>query len=1192
MNKNCLVTVGLFLLISVPVTPAADRRRPAARAARVSRADQIDCQFQDWQQTGYYVTPSEDLTLVFRNRSRSNGTVRCTVDYRLTDAQYRAAGKGTALLSLAPRETKTLAIAQPRDLPPGRLTLWYRVKTADGGSKSGEHVFLIRSVQAGTPLSLRVVQWTDCLDPEGYAEMIAGPAFRGYIENLRQWPKQGRPDVVVVKQPPLEDSVHPPVPSSVQRAALLQRYLAEGGSVLLVGPLPAAYDALSPLVFRGGSAKSAGSRPLRIAAKRHPLFSRWGRVRRASRSHWQAEPKRGAGILATWDDGSPALAQWRVGNGRLMHLTCGLGKELVRGPSPSGADELYLRCLYALAGRTSVDVAGLLGQQAARRHTPASWSKLPDAREGLHKDNYGGFGWNNDEGLMAVVDAGGQSFMSIASTRARFQLYPDGARPGSKHGAVADLSWTRKRVVHGTHTVDYNDAAPGVAYDFRASRLVWLDFSCSRAAWEHGGRVRSARTAGSSEDRPIVRGKDLSANWLAFWGVDADGTVQGPLELVLTRRPEKVFRRKNLIGLVFSSAAGRLVAIQPLGIEAATTKKEEGWGKTLPDRAVERCRFWAKAGLARPASVKEAYRVDAARVRIENLFEFELFENDWNIAPVRVATLSPMLPLAKSAGLPVAIPADAKDLLYPTKCGPLHGRLDTDRVVYSLPIPNRDHQGLVADVTERKWQGKLERFLKPALPFQTATAFGRGGYQEDLRELIYREPAKTNLFSRKFFPLTRAFPTTLTLPAANDETARRIRTGLLDYHRQALEFYQEKTLLRHRTEPFSQLSYGAFNLYPVRIQDGVRMFQDLNEFSGILLYSLWAHALYTGDWDMVRDNWSFVADWAPGVLPRHNYWSMMASSASESDSTVGFDMLHAEYPGWAALAGMARVLKDERTRAHALYMATKSAVPLAARFAMDGFLKARAGRLPPEFSKPGRTLAFHEKKLRFTPETKKTFRYHICLYDTASGTSPEMMLFFKQYPPLRDAVIAHERRVGAVAGTKHPLNIVNMYAYQMLGMASPFRASIAADLDANMAALAQKYRTFYGWRTLVQCNPIAKYISRNVPVFLIDWAPFAYESGRYDPATREAVLVFSSVSPAPFELSFASRLRLRSVRANGRPVLQTSKGEIGFGRVPGGRTVVRLGKQTKVELRLSFDPTRAAALHQYFTDAELRGATQ
>ncbi|MBN1670074.1 MAG: beta galactosidase jelly roll domain-containing protein [Kiritimatiellae bacterium] len=1340
MNRTHVATGVLLLLIPTLSARTAEQPGPGNSPSEVSQADSILCLFQDWGHAGYDLTPSEDLSLVFQNRSRSNGTVRFTVEYKLTDSQQRTVGRGSPQMSLAPRERKTLFMEQPANLAPGRLELRYRVKTEDGGEKAGDTVALIRRVQADSPLSLRVVQWTDCMDPEGYADMIVGTEFARHIENLRQWPKKGNPDVVVVKQLPTEDTTHPPRPATQQRAAMLKRYLAEGGAVLLVGPLPSAYDAFSPLQFQGESQTSARSHPLRILAKDHPLFARWGQVERVSRSYWPAKAKPGTAILAAWDDGRPALAEWRVGKGTVMHVTCGLGKEIVRGPEPSGGDELYLRCIYALAGRTGVDVAGVLRQAAGRRHTPAPWSKLPHAREGVSKNNFGGFGWNNDEGLMAVVDVGRQTFRSMASTAATFRMEPEiersdvlplptawrfsidpdnagtrlryhlpefddakwreieagvpmesqgvhhkgrvwyrtrltipadwrrkelvlrigaiqdfdttyfngqavgstgrdtpewwakprtyvlpsrivrygadnhiavcidalhgkgglyqsplcimpkNAQPAAKRAAVDAVDWTRKRLDLGTHTITCNDAAPGVVHDFGASRLIWLDCSSTHMAWEQQHTVKTSRADGSArtEERTVVRGNDLSANWLALWQVAKDGKVRGPLELVLTRRPARVFLRKRRVGLSFPSGAGKIVALQPLGIEAPAPQRGEAWDEELPNRAAERCRFWAKAALARPASVKEAYVVSASRVRIENLFQFEILDNDWNLTPIRVATLPPVLPLARAAGLPVEIPRDAEDLSFASKCGPLMGCIGADRILYSLPIPNHDHQGLVADASETKWQSKLERFLKMGLPLTLATSFGREGYVEDLREMIYPGPTATNLFSRKLTTLGRAaFPTMLSLPAANEVTADLIRRELFTYSRQAVEFFQEKTVLRRRTEPFTGLSYSLFGIYPARIQDGVRMFQDQNEFSGIVLYCTWTYALYSGNWDLVRDNWSFVAHGMPGVLPHHNYWSMMASSASEDDSTVGFDMLHAEYPGWIALAGMARVLRDEDTRRHALYMATKSAVALAARFEMDGFLKTRAGLLDPKFAKPGRTLAFHEKKIHWTSENDKTFRYHIALYDTASGTPPEMMLFFGQYPPLREAVIAHERRVGEIVGTKTPLNIMNMYAYQMLGMPSPVRNSIAEDLDANLQALAQKYRSLYGWRALVQCSPIAKQIASNVPVVLIDWAPFAYACGQYDPATREARFVFTGAAPEAFTLCFASRLRIRRILANGHAVPERPDGHApGFHPVPGGRTVVALGQQTRVELRVAFDPEPATDLHACFSNTQ------
>jgi F5/8 type C domain len=1142
-------------------------------------ADYLVCLIQDWPNAGARVTPSESLTVRLWNSSPNAVAITSELTYSFIDSRGQSHKGGKASLKLAGGKKKSVIIPQPANLPSGRLNISYTLTTADGGRKAGRFDYLIRRINTKAPEYLRVVQWLDCMDPEGYGDMLCGEAFSPFIENMVQFPKQGQPDVVVIKQSPIADKIHPPVPTTSTRAKLLRSYLRAGGKVLIIGPAPKAYDDLAPLTVAGNDTMSKQSERMRILTTKHPIFAQWGRGVTLSRRHWLAKTKGTTKTLAKWSDGTPALAERKVGKGTVIQMTCAVGKELSRQPTPSGSDELYLRCLYALAGKADVDVTAALAKSARNRYPVPAWSYLGGAREGASRKNFGGFGWTKSEGLLADVFSEGMAVRAIGFGKLNYRLTPENKKPLRRSPVVTEINWTRKILDYGRYTVTLHEAAPGILYDFSDAKAANLSLSAQYVAFMQGGKL-VAKAMPSTGIVYDPKDGALSENWIAFWGVGADGTVKGPVELVMTRKPSQVTASDKGVRLTFPDKAGKMVVLRPLGIEAPSTKSETAWKGGLPERAAKRCRFWAAASLALPKIIHEAYRVRDGRVEIENYTEFDTLKNDWKIKPLPIAMLPPMLRLAQNAGMPVQMPERTSNLRYPTKAGPLYGVIGMDRATYTLPIPNQDHQGMVADLSQKEWQDRLEKFVRLGLPYRSATAFSGDTYLDDLQWLIYPKATSTESFIRRYFPITHVgFPTIMSGPASNEATRKLIKESAYAMFRKALDLHQEKLVLAFRYEPFSQLAYPCLGVYPVAFRGGVRMYQDENEFAGILAYQIFAYAQYSGDWDIVRDNWGFIVNSVPQILRAHNYWSFMCSSAGEDGSAIGSDMLNAEYHGWVALAKMATATGDDATRDYALYQSARSAAPTLARLAMDDYLKADAGKLNPKFDKPGCTMKFHEASLYRIPETSKQFFYHILLYDTASGTGPEMLLLYKQYPKTRAGLIAQEKRAGKVVmdGKKKPY-IVNAYAWLMIGMGSPMRGDIGEDIIAIMKIqMASKYRTLWGWRALVQSNAITRYAARNVPIFAIDWTPFAYESGEYHPSRRIAKLVFTSPRPERLQLRFATKVKIQEIKVNGVTLKAAS-----YRTGTDGATTLNVPPQSRIVVEITFSKTAAATLHEYF----------
>lgn len=174
--------------------------------------------------------------------------------------------------------------------------------------------------------------------------------------------------------------------------------------------------------------------------------------------------------------------------------------------------------------------------------------------------------------------------------------------------------------------------------------------------------------------------------WLLLWWGEKSGfdkwyspdlTMDVPLLLVFSH-PPWIEAESGIPGgpplsvrFSFAEAGARIVVLPLAGHRFTAAADTAEWNKTLPEKIVARCDWWAERLHEFPFSVSEvpAYDEPSDVVRLDSSFEFI------PILPggTRFCPLPPMLELARRKGFAADVSAPVVDAQMNTYCGPLAG---------------------------------------------------------------------------------------------------------------------------------------------------------------------------------------------------------------------------------------------------------------------------------------------------------------------------------------------------------------------------------------------------------------------------------------------------------------------------------------------------------------------------------------
>jgi len=758
----------------------------------------------------------------------------------------------------------------------------------------------------------------------------------------------------------------------------------------------------------------------------------------------------------------------------------------------------------------------------------------------------------------------------------------------------------RKRDSQINYRVTYSIASPGILIetDDNAIRFGLTETPGYKGIvfpLKKGVTLRELSEARSAYDAKEDGG--LADNWIMLWGSKAFPDV--PLVLVLKENPSRIapsFTGGNLtsLDLVYRSKVGYVIAATPFGLGAL--QPEETGDTRLMKKWIQLARFWSKALLAFPVNCKESYKVDSQGKTVSILQEYEYrpLSDAWNSRPVQTAPYPPALGVAEKTCRDIQLTADAVDLEFATKYGPLKAVIGSNRSAYTLPIPP----------------------MAARIPLAPAEDTPARREIRDRHRIAPHDPSKP--LPRELFPghwsrPDRAATTSMAgewafiWPWLDAESRQALRRNMREFLVDALDdqslfqvtaLYQsiQKTprdagkltrpLWFERTEPYTGKKYlVSYTIPNVRkegksVTDYKGCFTDLDWGNGRALTNIYQMARLSGAWDVVRKDWSVVKG-AYGLFEMLQDWACMSASGCEcghgwTDTSC--------YGGYIAFRELARSSGDADAWQEGIYLHAKHAAMRLAMFNNGTFIAQYYGAKPwkvqhsfPEMAreyKPtyepvrfGGPLIFQPDELRGDDLVIQRWSFYSLVAEGTGWECPDMLftlqpeatsefvrLYNKLYPEWRTEAFCK-----ALNDRHSPSGGITLYEMLLFELRDPAiaTATIRRQFDeVQKADLIRRYLKPSNRRNIAANEYVLALLeTRDDPAWLEDWEGCDIDSAEYDRPSRRVRLAVRA--PAACRLQFGGR-KPKRVELEGRVLSQNAGSNTSGWDYDGGRLIVRL----------------------------------
>lgn len=509
---------------------------------------------------------------------------------------------------------------------------------------------------------------------------------------------------------------------------------------------------------------------------------------------------------------------------------------------------------------------------------------------------------------------------------------------------VLDINWVYKKFSYANrYLVSMSLVSPVLLLESPYSQFVLNDGKAS--GYDHCTIPLEQRTVNrkfASEGVIYDSARDgrLQENWILLWSERdglrdfADHTGSLPVQVIFQHHPLRITRAGNSIRIDFAGAASALWLNTPFGARIQTCSQ---WRGTAPEAALTQCRFWAQAALAYPVGCQEFYQyADNGEIKVTNVFQYREFPNDWNIKPVKVATIPPLLAFAVTA-LKYASKVDGEliDLHYPTLCGPLMG-LRSGRVSYTLQVPETQRMGLPRNLAAHQENVKLLNLMVRLFIHDQRLFIG----SKSFHLIMGRNPNCQSESLVDYVPQTQAWPY---LPENMRKYFMDIAPGEMLHSLDRGDWVWRETI-----EPYT--GRKSFYSHSIRRKhkDEIGVMGDRNFGIGTYLLALDDMAAYSGSWDIIRRYWKDPSPLAPdeaisdGKMIKINNmltyfnnfhdWAWMDTAANDTGGNGPVvDCAQATHGGYAALRRMAGVVGSDEDRLKYSYLLAKSTISLVSR---------------------------------------------------------------------------------------------------------------------------------------------------------------------------------------------------------------------------------------------------------------------
>ena len=519
-----------------------------------------------------------------------------------------------------------------------------------------------------------------------------------------------------------------------------------------------------------------------------------------------------------------------------------------------------------------------------------------------------------------------------------FSLLPDGEETsGSLYKAyrvpenetiVNDWSgvrWTRRLKNGKTITFDYSVLTPVLLVETDLDHVdlsslkgisAWQEITLPLADGLHIRRVDDPETDlcyDKTADGP------LSRNYVLFTSQGVFPEV--PLQVILKHSPERIRVKKDAQGKIeafrfeFAGNADYVMILFPCGIELfqpheVTEKKIEEWSRKGQE--------YAQRALARPVSCVDHYRATREKTEIVQEFTYRHFEDEWKTPGRLFAPLPPPLSIAADHVPQIRLDSRCTREKFPTKYGYLYGVEDSRFASYVLPVPDTRRDLTFSGKNRRELQRKLESDFDEFLSYHLdAPEIGNPGNYS----FVFQYSFVLMVFHLLSVDKRKRLEAVIRdgLKKVCDPSYAYVGPG----KRKCYSWYNRK-------EPFSGLDFNMTYLHV----GGINRFKECSKETlentdtlmietdwgnAMSLYGTYFGALFTGSWELIRENWQVFRHAFDYYLHAMD-WACMCSSYCEngiswSDGT--------NYGGYVGFINMAEMLGKEDELALGRYAFSK-----------------------------------------------------------------------------------------------------------------------------------------------------------------------------------------------------------------------------------------------------------------------------
>ncbi|MDD2710764.1 MAG: hypothetical protein PHV34_22515 [Verrucomicrobiae bacterium] len=533
-------------------------------------------------------------------------------------------------------------------------------------------------------------------------------------------------------------------PSGKNEQDKIKGLISGGANLIASGTAVAGVEDILPVkIFQLKESFPAMRKKIKIIEKNTPLFAGMRPMDISFGIYHEIKIKPGAKVLAEFTDGSPAIVEGSYGKGKVIYSALGHGQSIARNDASPYYCEFILRSVYYLTGHekyaanltsigkliTSIKkaketalIADVLADSGAgglkelsltvekkvnkalESFNCGDFQKMETALDGfdlafsaykmsekdktdldfqlgMSRNNFGRFGWNISEGLLATNI--GNDFTVSNGLHEYSVSFGKNDKKDKNTVNFSSVDWVHKKGVlkfgDKEMKITLSLLLPFVRYDVQYEKNFIVSFTSTASEpdfvmWPSDKGIVVKKTADSGECLfELSRDGKFSKNWLICWSAKNSC----PLMVVFQRQPEFIRnmrseKKSKALKFDFGQAAGNFAVGYPWG---KFEFKKTGWDEKPNADVLKKTEMFSRMLVNFPVGCDEIFALDMEKrkVRILNRFKYERTVDDWQTPGVRYALLPPLVAFAKEKNKLVEIDFEPYDFELPTKYGDLKG---------------------------------------------------------------------------------------------------------------------------------------------------------------------------------------------------------------------------------------------------------------------------------------------------------------------------------------------------------------------------------------------------------------------------------------------------------------------------------------------------------------------------------------